>query len=70
MVVNDQAGAEVTRATSGADGTFAVSLAAGSYTLVPQPVEGLMGTPQPMPFVVEGGKAEPPLEVAYDTGIR
>jgi hypothetical protein len=47
-----------------------VSLAAGSYVLVPQPVEGLMRTAQPIPFVVEDGKAQPPLEVAYDTGIR
>jgi hypothetical protein len=70
MVVNDQTGGEVTRATTGPDGTFTVSLAAGSYVLVPQPVEGLMRTAQPIAFLVEDGKAEPPLEVAYDTGIR
>lgn len=70
MIIKDASGAEVTRATTRGDGTFTVSLTTGSYTLVPQPVRGLMGTPQPMAFQVGGGKAEPPLEVQYDTGIR
>jgi hypothetical protein len=29
-----------------------------------------MGTPQPLTFEVVSGKAQPSLEVAYDTGIR
>ena len=41
----------------------------GDYTLEPQPVEGLMGTAQPMPFTVADG-AVTWLDVAYDTGIR
>ena len=50
------------------DGTFSVLLAPGSYTLVPQPVDGLLGTAERQSFDV----AETPvaLDVAYDTGIR
>ena len=46
IVVRDAAGAEVARATTAADGTFLVGVSRrGSWTVEPQPVEGLMGTP-------------------------
>jgi hypothetical protein len=70
LVVTTSAGAEVARATSAADGTFSLSIAPGDYILVPQPVSGLMGTAQPIPFHVAGGSAPAPLDVSYDTGIR
>lgn len=71
LVVTSKAGAEVTRATSGADGTFRIALPPGDYVLVPQPVAGLLGTAQPIPFQVPGdGTAPAAVDVAYDTGIR
>ncbi len=70
LVVTTPAGAEVTRATSAADGTFSVALAPGDYILAPQPVAGLMGTAPSIPFRVAVGGQPAPLDVAYDTGIR
>lgn len=70
LVVTTRAGDEVARATSDADGTFAIALAPGLYRLEPQPVDGLMGTDAPMEFTVEWGMLIPELVVSYDTGIR
>ncbi len=72
LVVKTAAGAEVARVTTGSDGSFAVGLAPGSYVLFPQPVDGLMGTAQPIPLTVaEGAIPEAtPITVQYDTGIR
>lgn len=70
LVFTDAAGSEVARATSNADGTFAVKLAPGSYRLTAQPVDGLMGTPAPMDVGVEAGQPMTELTVSYDTGIR
>lgn len=63
-------GDEVTRTTSAADGTFHLRLAPGEYQVVPQPVQGMMGTAQPIALTVRSGKPVAPLVVAYDTGIR
>jgi hypothetical protein len=69
LLFQDSAGAEVARATSAADGTFHVALTPGAYRVVPQPVEGLMGTAGESTIDVELG--EPiELSIAYDTGIR
>ncbi len=70
LVVTTLDGTEVERATSDAEGAFAIALAPGAYRLEPQPVEGLMGTPEPMEFSVEWGMLIPELTVSYDTGIR
>ena len=72
LVVKTAAGAEVARVTTGSDGSFAVSLAPGSYVLFPQPVNGLMGTAQPIPLTVAAGTIPEatPITVEYDTGIR
>jgi len=70
LIVEDVAGVEVARVRSDADGHFAVELAPGSYRLVPQPVEGLMGTAPALEFGVELGQPAAPLTVSYDTGIR
>ncbi|HLE89184.1 MAG TPA: carboxypeptidase-like regulatory domain-containing protein [Candidatus Limnocylindria bacterium] len=70
LVVTDAAGDEVARTTSGADGSFSIELAPGAYTLVPQAVEGLMGTPEPIDVEVEAGQPMAELTVSYDTGIR
>lgn len=69
-IVATENGEEAARATSAADGTFHLRLAPGEYQLVPQPVEGLMGTAAPVALTVRAGEAPAPVVVAYDTGIR
>jgi hypothetical protein len=66
----DGHGREVARATSAADGTFEVVLAPGAYRMVPQPVEGLMGTAGESTFRLELGEPWTELTIDYDTGIR
>jgi hypothetical protein len=70
LIFTDSAGVEAARATSAADGTFDLALAPGVYRVVPQPVEGLMGTAAESTFSVELGQPKPELTIAYDTGIR
>jgi hypothetical protein len=70
VVITDPSGREVARLTTAADGSFSTQLPAGQYTLTPQPVEGLMGGASPIDFNVASSGASPPLDVAYDTGIR
>jgi hypothetical protein len=50
-------------------GLYRMALPVGDYVLEAAPVEGLMGTPAPMPFTVAGTQLTP-LDVAYDSGIR
>jgi hypothetical protein len=69
LVIRDGTGKEVARRTTDASGLFRFNLPAGDYTLEPQPVQGVMGTAQPMPFAVADG-ALTWLDVSYDTGIR
>ncbi len=69
LVVRGVGGTEVARVTTDGSGLFRIDLQPGSYTLEPQPVDGLMGTAAPMPFSVTSG-SETHLAVAYDTGIR
>lgn len=70
VVVRDEAGAEVTTARTGEDGSFSLVLAPGRYQVVPQPVEGLMGTAATVDLVIAESADPPPLVVSYDTGIR
>ena len=70
LVFSDADGTAVARATSAADGTFSVELAPGAYRLTAQPVDGLMGTPEPMEVEVVAGEPMTELQVSYDTGIR
>lgn len=70
LVFTDAAGAEVDRTTSLADGSFSIELAPGSYRLVPQEVDGLMGTAGPIDVEVEAGQPMAEVAVSYDTGIR
>ena len=70
LVFTDVGGTEVVRTTTAVDGTFAVDLAPGAYHVAAEPVEGLMGTPEPMDFEVVAGAAPTELELSYDTGIR
>lgn len=70
LVVQDAAGQELDRVQSGADGAFQLTLPAGSYRLVPQPVAGLLGTAPPVAFAVPPNGPPITLAVRYDTGIR
>ena len=68
--ISDAAGHEVARLTTAADGAFSTQLPAGSYTLTPQQVEGLMGTAPAIRFTVSATGHPMDLRVEYDTGIR
>ena len=70
LAITDTAGNEVVRLTTTADGTFATRLAAGSYTLTPQRVAGLLGTARPVQFTVSASEQPADLRIDYDTGIR
>ncbi len=66
----DSSGSTAGTAVTDVDGRFVLSLPLGEYTIVPFPVEGLMGTPAPFRIAVTS-----PVEVdmgvlTYDTGIR
>jgi hypothetical protein len=69
IVIRDASGAEVAKATTGADGMFIVEVPPGNYQVEPQPVEGLMGGAQPHAVTVSAGTMTP-VELEYDTGIR
>jgi hypothetical protein len=69
LIVRDASGAEVARAASGEDGAFSLSLAPGTYTIIPQAVEGLMGAATAFEVIVVDGPVAD-IDVAYDTGIR
>jgi hypothetical protein len=70
LVVRDAAGESIARVRSDGDGAFAVSLVPGSYTIVPQPVEGLMGTAPSVEVELVEGTEPAPVVITYDTGIR
>ncbi len=70
LVVTDLAGSEIARTVTDADGRFTIELAPGTYRLVPQPVEGLMGTAAVVNVTVEAQGLLTGLLVGYDTGIR
>ena len=69
LLVQDAGGTEVARFTTDASGLFRIALPAGRYTLLAQPVEGLMGAPGMQPVKVVAGHLEI-VTVSYDTGIR
>lgn len=69
IVVEDPSGATVAEIRTGSDGRFMVRLAPGAYTLVPQAVDGLMGTASSQEVIL-GSEPISGLDFAYDTGIR
>jgi hypothetical protein len=71
IVVLDEEGREVTHATSDQRGAFTLELGPGAaYTLVPQPVEGLLGTAQPVEVASRDFGERVAVTIVYDTGIR
>ena len=72
ILVKSAGGAEVGRVTTASDGSFAIDLDAGDYVLVPQPVDGLLGTADQVAISVPaaGAPLPSPVQIQYDTGIR
>ena len=70
IVVRDEAGEMIARVRTADDGTFSIPVAAGRYELVPQPVEGLLGTAASVEATVVDGVPSEPIQISYDTGIR
>ena len=68
ILIRDSTGTDVATIVTDASGRFQVALPPGAYTVVGQPVEGLMGNPGPVD--VEVAEAEVTVELSYDTGIR
>jgi hypothetical protein len=62
-------GDDASSVVSDPDGRFQASVAAGDIRVIPQPVEGLLGTPAPIEVEAFGGSLDLG-EIAYDTGIR
>lgn len=69
IVAFDAADREVARVLSDATGAYFLRLAPGTYRIVPQPVEGLLGTAGEETVVVGAGTPTH-LDLQYDTGIR
>lgn len=71
VIVVMDAGQELTRVTTGEDGTFEIRLPIGTeYRLVPQAVEGLLGTPEAAAITLTAVNERILVTFAYDTGIR
>lgn len=69
MVVTNAAGSEVARGATAADGTLVLEVPAGELTIMPQAVDGLLGTAAPIVLTIA---ADQTINVTadYDTGIR
>jgi len=68
LVVIGANGQQVASALSDAQGRAELRLAEGSYTIRPQPVDGLMGTAADVALVVTATPET--VVISYDTGIR
>ena len=68
ILIRDASGADAATIVTDASGRFRVALPPGVYTVVSQPIEGLMGNPAPVD--VEVGDSDVTVELSYDTGIR
>jgi hypothetical protein len=69
IVVLGPGGAERARGTTGSDGTLLLEVARGELTIVPQPVEGLLGTAAAVTVTAAAGQTLR-VTIDYDTGIR
>lgn len=69
VVLRDAAGNELGRGASDPAGQVRFQVPAGAYYVEVEPVEGLMGQPEPVAFGVLGGDALA-LRLMFDTGIR
>ncbi len=53
--------------TTDSEGKATVGLEPGGYIVTPQPVDGLLGTPDPVELNLQGHRL---IVFSYDTGIR
>ncbi|MHB8958102.1 MAG: hypothetical protein ACYDAN_00550 [Candidatus Limnocylindrales bacterium] len=60
----------VAQATSAANGSYALDVAPGSYTIEARPVAGIMRTPAPAHATVRAAGDLVTVDLQYDTGIR
>lgn len=70
LVITDATGHEVTRTTTAADGRWTASVAAGTDTITPQPVQGLLGTAPSVTVTVAAGSVPTAIQIDYATGIQ
>jgi hypothetical protein len=68
ILIRDATGSDVATIITDAAGRFRVAVPPGVYTVIGQPVEGLMGNPGPVDIEVAEGDVT--VELSYDTGIR
>ncbi|MFI5049007.1 MAG: hypothetical protein ACHQEA_03960 [Gaiellales bacterium] len=61
--------ADLTLVTDNAGIARGERIIVGNYRLMPEPVDGLMGTPSPLQVVIHQRKTTH-VTVGYDTGIR
>ncbi len=69
IIATGSQGEEAATGITGADGSVVLRLPPGSYTVVPQPVEGLLGTAPAVDIVLAESETLQ-VQVEYDTGIR
>ena len=69
IIVTDSLGVEVARGSTDSDGRVDITVPPGRLIVVPQPVDGLLGTAPPVAVTVAPGQTRAVL-VEYDTGIR
>ena len=69
FVVTDANGTEVARGTTGSDGMVGIDVISGELAVIPQPVEGLLGTAPTINVAVPAGQTVQ-ITADYDTGIR
>jgi hypothetical protein len=69
ILLTDAVGRPVTTYTSDAGGRFEGSLDPGAYTLAAKPVDGWLGTPAGVQFVVEEGIVTL-VDLTYDTSTH
>lgn len=67
--IRDADGSEISSVALDASGAAFVALPPGEYTVEPQPVDGILGTAEPVEVMVVQGAAIP-IPLTYDTGIR
>jgi hypothetical protein len=69
IVVTDATGNEIARGSTGSDGAVGFDVTPGKLSVVPQPVEGLLGTASTISVTLTAGQTLQ-VTVDYDTGIR
>jgi hypothetical protein len=68
VLILDVQGTEIARLVTDAAGAYSVTLPSGSYSIEPQPVDGVMRAAEAVSVTV--GKSFVTVDLQYDTGIR